>query len=56
MNVPMAITVITSRTPESSLSELTELAVNEMSVGIEQVDLNFKGGKKRGKLSINKNR
>lgn len=56
MNIPMAITVITSRMEDSSLDELTKLATNEQSIGIENVDLNFNGGKKHGKLSLNKNR
>lgn len=56
MNVPMAITVITSRMEDTTLEELTSLAVEEQSIGIENVNLNFNGGKKHGKLSLNKNR
>lgn len=56
MNIPMAITVITSRMENTSLDELTNLAINEQSIGIEHVDLNFNGGRKHGKLSLNKNR
>lgn len=56
MNVPMAITVITSRMQDTTLKALTALAVEEQSIGVENVDLNFNGGRKRGKLSLNKNR
>lgn len=56
MNVPMAITVITSRLEGTTLEELTALAVEEQSIGVEHVDLNFNGGRKHGKLSLNKNR
>ncbi len=56
MNVPMTITVVTSRMEDSTLEELTNLATDKLSIGIENIDLDFKGGKKRGKLSLNKNR
>lgn len=56
MNIPMAITVITSRMEDTTLEELTSLAIEGQSIGVENVDLNFNGGRKHGKLSLNKNR
>ena len=56
MNVPMVITLVTTRTAETSLDELATLATSSESTNIENVNLNFKqGGRKHGKLSINKN-
>ena len=49
MNVPMVITLVTTRTAETSLDELATLATSSESTNIENVNLNFKqGGRKHG--------
>lgn len=56
MNVPMVITLVTSRMENSTLEEMAALAIETQTINVENVDLEFKGGQKRGKLSLNKNR
>lgn len=54
MNIPILISVITSRTETSTLQQLTEIALNPQNSGVELIDLK-KGGNPRAKLSLNKN-
>lgn len=56
MNIPMVITVVTSRAEDSDLDGLAQLATEPQTTGIENIDLDFKEEKKHGKLSLNKNR
>lgn len=56
MNIPMVITLVTSRVNESTRKELITLITSPTNIGIEEIDLNFKESKKHGKLSLNKNR
>lgn len=56
MNLPMLITVVTMRSSETTMSELTEAALAPFNTGIELIDLSGNGGNKHAKLSLNKNR
>lgn len=55
MNLPMLISVVTSRNDSSNVEELTQIALDRMNLGVELINLK-KGDNKRGKLSLNKNR
>lgn len=54
MNMPMLITLIFTRTEESTLDELIQAATVPEALGVKGTNLS-KGGKRRGKLSLNKN-
>ena len=56
MNMPMIITLATMRSEMSTLSELVDITLQSESIGVEKIELEFKGEKKHGKLSLNKNR
>lgn len=56
MNIPMVITLVTSRTDESSREDLAKSITTSTNIGVEEIDLNFKESRKHGKLSLNKNR
>lgn len=56
MNMPMLLSMALGRTEETSLEELTEKASSADSTGIESRLLGKKGGKRRAKLSVDKNR
>jgi PTS system mannose-specific IIA component len=56
MNIPMVITLVTSRTDESSREDLVKSITTSTNIGVEEIDLNFKESRKHGKLSLNKNR
>ncbi|QPB55959.1 PTS sugar transporter subunit IIA [Lacticaseibacillus paracasei] len=54
MNMPILISVVTSRTETATLQDLTQVALDPQNTGVEQIDLK-NGGNKRAKLSLNKN-
>lgn len=54
MNMPMLITLVFERTAKSTLNELIEAATAPGAAGIKGSNLS-EGGKRREKLSINKN-
>lgn len=54
MNMPILISVVTSRTETTTLQELTQVALDPQNTGVELIDLK-NGGNKRAKLSLNKN-
>lgn len=54
MNMPILISVVTSRTETATLQDLTQVALNPQNTGVELIDLK-NGGNKRAKLSLNKN-
>ena len=54
MNMPMLITLIFTRTEESTLDELIQAATVPEALGVKGTNLS-KGGKRRGKFSLNKN-
>lgn len=56
MNLPMLITVVTQRTPEATVEELTAAALEKDNIGVELIDFNQRKGEKHAKLSLNKNR
>ena len=56
MNLPMLISVITSRNDSSDIEELTQIALDKANLGVELVDLSKRGGSKHEKLSLNKDR
>lgn len=54
MNMPILISVVTSRTETATLQDLTQVALDPQNTGVELIDLK-NGGNKRAKLSLNKN-
>lgn len=54
MNMPILISVVTSRTETATLQDLTQVALDPQNIGVELIDLK-NGGNKRAKLSLNKN-
>ena len=54
MNMPILISVVTSRTETATLQDLTQVALDPQNTGDELIDLK-NGGNKRAKLSLNKN-
>lgn len=54
MNMPMLVTLVFARTKDSTLDELIGAATDPVAAGIKGTNLS-KGGKRREKLSINKN-
>ncbi|AKU33766.1 PTS mannose transporter subunit IIB [Lacticaseibacillus paracasei] len=54
MNMPILISVVTSRTETARLQDLTQVALDPQNTGVELIDLK-NGGNKRAKLSLNKN-
>lgn len=56
MNLPMLISVVTTRFEDTTIDELTNTALANDNRGIELIDLSSNGGHKHAKLSLNKNR
>lgn len=56
MNLPMLISVATVRNEKTTVKELTNIALDKMSAGIELINLSLGGERKHAKLSLNKNR
>ena len=54
MNMPMLITLVFARTDKSTLDELIQEAVSPGALAVKGMNLS-KGGRKNGKLSLNKN-
>ncbi|CAD7484764.1 PTS sugar transporter subunit IIA [Lacticaseibacillus paracasei] len=54
MNMPILISVVTSRTETATLQDLTQVALDPQNTGVELIDLK-NGGNKRAKPSLNKN-
>lgn len=54
MNLPMLISVVTTRTENSTVDELTNTALMNENKGIELINLSNQGGHKHAKLSLNK--
>lgn len=54
MNMPILISVVTSRTETATLQDLTQVALDPQNTGVKLIDLK-NGGNKRAKLSLNKN-
>lgn len=54
MNMPMLITLIFARTEKSTLDDLIQEAVSPGALAVKGMNLS-KGGRKHGKLSLNKN-
>ncbi|MDG3061267.1 PTS mannose transporter subunit IIB [Lacticaseibacillus casei] len=54
MNIPILISVVTSRTETTTLEDLTQIALDPKNAGVELIKLT-NGGNKRAKLSLNKN-
>lgn len=55
MNMPMLLNLVLNRTEETTLEELLEMAVQEDTISVTAKNLSIAGGKKREKLSVNKN-
>jgi PTS system mannose-specific IIA component len=55
MNLPMLISVITTRAADTHVKELVQIALTTENEGIELINLSS-GGKQHAKLSLNKNR
>lgn len=56
MNIPMLITLVTLRNEDSKAEELIQEAIKEENTGIGIENFEITGGKRSGKLSLNKNR
>ncbi|WEV56263.1 PTS sugar transporter subunit IIA [Ligilactobacillus acidipiscis] len=56
MNLPILISVITSRENNSKIDDLVDIALDKSNFGIELINLNNEGEKKHAKLSLNQNR
>ncbi|MBU7510963.1 PTS sugar transporter subunit IIA [Lactiplantibacillus pentosus] len=54
MNLPMLISVVTTRFEDTTVEALTNTAMASESRGIELIDLSANGGHKHAKLSLNK--
>lgn len=52
--MPMLITLVFARTEKSTLDELIQEAVSPGALAVKGMNLS-KGGRKNGKLSLNKN-
>lgn len=55
MNMPMLVTLVFERTEESTLNSLIKAATEPEALGVKGTNLS-EGGRKHGKLSLNKNR
>jgi PTS system mannose-specific IIA component len=55
MNLPVLISIVTSRTTDTTADDLAKIALAPENAGIELSELSKNGGRTHGKLSLNKN-